>query len=148
MERTPRERATLDYLDAIFGSGAGEKHLRFLASIANDGLRDALHDCHAMEADTRLLSVEENYLLGMTVLAALGSHGTAAMFAKTLLHRGVAKEKLLEAIARLAMWIGPVRAVEAALHVQRAIREFDAKGEASLEAWFPNGNEARGPRSE
>jgi alkylhydroperoxidase/carboxymuconolactone decarboxylase family protein YurZ len=141
MPRTSREasrkQATVEYLDALFGPGAGERHLRFLDGIESPALRDVMHDYHALEADTRHLSVEENYLLGMTVLLATRSYGSAAMFAKTLLHRGVAKEKLLEATARLSMWVGGVAAVEGAVHIQRAIRDYELKGQASLEAWFP-----------
>src|SRR6478736_217071 len=100
------ELSTERYVDAIFGPGTGRRHLRFLERIEPAGLREMILRYHALEGDTRHLSLEENYLLGLAVLAALGRYDTAAMFAKTLLHLGTRKEKLLEAIARLSMWIG------------------------------------------
>lgn len=130
-------RGSEAYLDAIFGPGQGRKHSAFLEHIENEGLRETLHRYHLAEANTRHLSVEENYLLGMCVLCATKSYGPAAMFAKTLLHLGVDKTKILEAVSRLAMWIGGVPAAEAASHVQRAIREYEQKGVASLDLWFP-----------
>ena len=96
-----------------------------------------LHSYHVLESDTRYLSITENYLLGMVVLCAQRAFGPAAMFAKTLLHLGVAREKLLEAIARLAMWVGGIAAAEAAAHIQKAIGEYEQRGLASLDAWFP-----------
>ncbi|GAC1352926.1 MAG: hypothetical protein NVSMB1_20770 [Polyangiales bacterium] len=126
------------FLDSVFGAGEGRKHTAFLAHLENDALRDAVHRCHAMEADTALLSVEENYLIGMSVLCANRAFGPAAMFAKTLRHLGVQREKILEAIARLSMWIGAVQAAEAASHIQRALHEYDQTGKASLAAWFPD----------
>lgn len=127
------------YLDELFGPGAGEKHTRFLRSIDNDALRAELHRYHVIESRQQELSVEENYLIGLCVLCAVRSYGPAGMFAKTLLHRGVRKEKILEAVARLAMWIGGIPAAEAAAHVQKAIADFEARGVASLAAWFPDG---------
>jgi hypothetical protein len=139
-ERDPREQ-TEAYVDAIFGAGAGKKHLRFLERIQNAGLREQILRYHAFEADTSALSLEENYLLGLAVLAALGRHDTAAMFAKTLLHLGTPKAKVLEAVARLSMWIGGLPAVEASLRVQRAIAEYEREGLASLGVWLPEGGE-------
>lgn len=127
------------YLDSIFGEGAGAKHTRFVDRLENPGMRETLHRYHVMEADTKHLSVEENYLLGMTVLLATRAYAPACMFAKTLLHLGVPADKLLEAAARLAMWVGGVPAAEASAHLQRAIREFEKDGLSSLEAWFPTG---------
>ena len=126
------------YLDTLFGAGAGRKHTQFLEHIENEALRETLHRYHVLEADTTYLSVEENYLLGMCVLCAARSYATAGMFARTLLHLGVKKEKLLEAVARLSMWIGGVPAAEAAAHIQRAIRDYEQRGKDSLEAWFPS----------
>ena len=100
-------------------------------------LREAMHRCHVLEADTSWLSVEENYLLGMVVLCATRSYGPAAMFAKTLRHRGTPREKIVEATARLTMWIGPIAAAEASALIQRALRDYDERGMGSLEAWFP-----------
>jgi hypothetical protein len=131
------ELETRRYLDDLFGPGAGERHGRFLDSIEDEALRDMIHGYHALESDTTHLTVAENYLIGMTVLCATGSYGTAAMFAKTLMHLEVPKEKILAAIARLAMWVGGLRAVEAALQMQRAIRDYEARGLASMETWFP-----------
>lgn len=125
------------YVDTLVGPGAGERHTAFLDSLDDEALREAVHRCHLMQADTTELSVEENYLLGMVVLAASHYHGPAAMFARVLLHRGVRKEKLLAAMTRLAMWIGPIPAAVAVGHVQRAIRDFEENGPASLAAWFP-----------
>jgi hypothetical protein len=128
---------TARYVDGIFGPGFGARHVAFLDRIENDALRDAVHRCHAMEGDTSRVSLEENYLLGMCVLGALRSYGTAAMFAKVLLHLGVSREKVLEAVGRLAMWVGPLAATEVTFVIQRAIGEFEAEGLGSLGAWFP-----------
>jgi hypothetical protein len=35
------------------------------------------------------------------------------------------------------MWVGGLHAVEASMHVQKALAEYETKGIASLEAWFP-----------
>ena len=131
------EAATIAHLDGIFGPGSGQKHVAFLNRIEHPALRDMLHGYHALESDVTELSIAENYLLGVAVLCATKSYGTAAMFTKTLLHLGVPREKILAAVARLAMWVGGLHAVEAAFHVQKAIAEYEAKGLASLEAWFP-----------
>jgi len=128
---------TVRYVDGLFGPGTGERHLAFLDQIQNSALRDVVHRCHAMEADTTLLSLEENYLLGMCVLAALRSYGTAAMFAKVLLHLGTPREKILEAIGRLSMWVGALPSAEASLVVQKAIQQYEEEGFAALDAWFP-----------
>jgi hypothetical protein len=132
----PREQ-TEHYVDGIFGAGSGQRHLRFLERIAHPGLREMVLRYHALEADTQHLSLEENYLLGLAVLAAVGRFDTAAMFAKTLLHLGTPKEKLLETGARLAMWIGGLPAVEASFRIQRAIAEYERDGLGSLGAWLP-----------
>ena len=131
-----RERSER-YLDDLFGEGAGAKHSAFIDRLAHPALREALHGYHVLESDTRHLSVEENYLLGMTVLCAQRAYGPAAMFAKTLRHLGVSPDKLLEATARLAMWVGGIAAAEAAAHIQKAIGEYEQRGLASLDAWFP-----------
>ncbi len=130
------------YLDGLFGAGAGRRHAAFVDRLASPALRETLHTYHVLEADTRWLSVEENYLLGMVVLCAQRAYAPAAMFAKTLMHLGVAREKITEATARLTMWVGGIPAAEAAAHVQKAIREYEKDGFASLAAWFP-GEEAR-----
>lgn len=127
------------YVDELFGQGSGEKHVQFLERVQNEALREMVHRYHAMEADTRHLSLHENYLIGMCVLCAGKHYGTAAMFAKTLLHLGMSKEKLLEAVARLSMWVGGLPAVEASFVIQKAIREYEEQGFASLAAWFPEG---------
>jgi len=128
---------SLAYLDDLFGAGAGARHAAFIDRLEHPVLRDTLHSYHVLESDTRYLSVTENYLLGMVVLCAQRNYATAAMFAKTLLHLGVARGKLIEATARLAMWVGGIQAAEAAAHVQKAIGEYEHRGIASLEAWFP-----------
>jgi len=128
---------TIRYVDGIFGAGTGERHVAFLDRIQNEALRDAVHRCHAMEAETVHVSLEENYLLGMCVLAALRSYATAAMFAKVLRHLGTPPPKILEAIGRLGMWVGPLPAAEAALVVQKAIAEYESEGFESLAVWFP-----------
>lgn len=135
--------ATERYVDAIFGEGSGRRHVAFLDRIAHPGLRDMIHRYHTMESDTSRLSLEENYLIGLCVLAATGRHETAAMFAKTLLHLGTPKEKLLEAVARLSMWIGGLPAVDTALRIQRAIAEYERDGLGSLAAWLPEEGAAR-----
>jgi hypothetical protein len=131
------KKQTEAYVDGIFGDGAGRRHLRFLERIADPGLREQVLRYHALEADTAHLSLAENYLLGFAVLAALGHHETACMFAKTLLHLGTPKEKLLAAAARLSMWVGGLPAVEASLRLQRAIAEYERDGLGALAAWFP-----------
>lgn len=142
MDNPEATRQTVEYLDKLFGPGAGRKHARFLDHIENDCLRETLHRYHAIEANTEHLSVEENYLLGMCVLCAQKSYSTASMFAKTLRHLGVSKEKILEAIARLGMWVGGIAAAEATTHIQKALSEYDKRGVASLDAWFPNSSES------
>lgn len=125
------------YLDAQFGPGMGRRHTAFLDRLASPSMRQTLHGYHVVEGDESLLSVEENYLLGVCVLCATRAFGPAAMFAKTLRHKGVAKEKILEAVSRLSMWIGGVPAAEALGHIQKALAEWDAKGLASMDGWFP-----------
>ena len=130
-------RRSETYIDSMFGPGQGERHSRFLDHLENEAMREMMHRCHVLEGDTRWLSSEENYLLGLVVLCATRSYGPAAMFAKTLRHLGTPREKILEALARLSMWVGPIAAAEASAHVQRALRDHDERGVASLEAWFP-----------
>jgi hypothetical protein len=125
------------YLDQIFGPGAGARHTAFIDRLQHPALRETLHRYHLLESDTTHLSLAENYLLGMVVLCAQRAYAPAAMFAKTLLHLGVPREKLLEATARLAMWSGGLLAAEAAAHMQKAIREYEQHGVDALEAWFP-----------
>ena len=128
---------TIAYIDGIFGEGAGTRHTEFLNRIENGPLREMIHRYHGLQGDTRHLSLAENYLIGMAVLSATRSYGTAAIFAKTLMHLGVPRAKILEAMARLAMWVGGLHAADATLHVQMAIREYETKGLASLDRWFP-----------
>jgi alkylhydroperoxidase/carboxymuconolactone decarboxylase family protein YurZ len=137
MEKPDYIEATERYVDEIFGPGTGAKHLQFLDGIENAALREQVQRYHVLESDTSELSREENYLIGMCVLCATKNWSTVAMFAKTLLHLGVRKQKLLEATARLAMWIGGLPAVEASFVVQRAIREYERDGLESLRVWFP-----------
>lgn len=125
------------YVDSIFGPGTGEAHVRFLDRIQNEALREMIHRYHVLEADTSQLSLQENYLIGMCVLCSQRDYVAAGLFAKTLLHLGVPKEKLLEASARLAMWIGGLPAVDASFAIQKAIREYEKEGLASLGVWFP-----------
>ena len=136
--------ATVRYVDEIFGPGAGEKHLNFLDRIENPALREQILRFHVMEADTSQISKEENYLIGMCVLCAGKHYSTAGMFAKTLLHLGVKKSKLLEAVARLSMWIGGLPSVEATFAIQKAIAEYEAGGLSSLAVWFPEEGADRG----
>src|SRR5260370_41126612 len=121
----------------MFGPGGGEKHSRFLGGLENAGLRETVHGYHALESDTAQLSIAENYLLGMTVLCALRNYGPAAMFAKTLAHLGVPRAKLLEAVARLAMWVGGIAAADAAAHIQQASGEYGRDGLAPPAARLP-----------
>ncbi|HEY0464158.1 MAG TPA: hypothetical protein VGC79_08120 [Polyangiaceae bacterium] len=136
--------ATEQYVDQIFGPGTGEKHLRFLDRIENPALREQILRFHVMEADTSQISREENYLIGMCVLCSGKHYATAGMFAKTLLHLGVKKTKLLEAVARLSMWTGGLPSVEAAFAIQKAITEYEKGGLASLAVWFPEGGAEHG----
>jgi len=129
--------ATKCYVERIFGPGTGDSHVRFLDRIENAALREMIHRYHSFEADTSQLSLEENYLIGLCVLCAQGRDATAAMFAKTLLALGVSKLKILEAVARLSMWIGGLPAVEASFLIQKAIREYEADPKAAVRAWFP-----------
>jgi alkylhydroperoxidase/carboxymuconolactone decarboxylase family protein YurZ len=137
MSKPEHIAATETYVESIFGPGTGEPHVRFLERIQNPALREMIHRYHALEADTSELSLHENYLIGMSVLLAQRDHVTASLFAKTLLHLGMRKEKLLEACARLSMWIGGLPAVEATFVIQRAVREYEKDGLASLAVWFP-----------
>jgi hypothetical protein len=132
---------TIRYVDRIFGPGMGKRHAAFLDKLENRALREMVHRYHGVEEDTKLLSLAENYLLGMCVLFATKNHGTASMFAKMLLHLGTPKPKILEAIARMGLWVGPLAAAEAAFQAQRALREYEADGIGSLGAWFPPGEE-------
>ena len=125
------------YVESIFGPGTGEAHARFLERIQNPALREMIHRYHTLEADTSELSLQENYLLGMGVLLAQRDYQAAGLFAKTLLHLGVRKQKLLEACARLAMWVGGLPAVDATFAIQKAIREYEQEGLGSLSVWFP-----------
>jgi hypothetical protein len=125
------------YVDSIFGPGTGEAHVRFLDRIQNEALREMIHRYHVLESDTAQLSLQENYLIGMCVLCSQRDYVAAGLFAKTLMHLGVPKEKLLEATARLAMWIGGLPAVDASFAIQKAIREYEKEGLASLGVWFP-----------
>lgn len=137
MSKPEHLASTEAYVESIFGPGTGDAHVRFLERIQNPALREMIHRYHALEADTSELSLHENYLIGMSVLLSQRDHLTAALFAKTLLHLGMRKEKLLEACARLAMWIGGLPAVEATFVIQKAIREYEKEGLASLGVWFP-----------
>ena len=125
------------YVESIFGAGTGAAHVRFLDRIQNEALREMIHRYHMLEADTSQLSLQENYLIGMCVLCSQRDYVAAGLFAKTLLHLGVPKEKLLEACARLAMWIGGLPAVDASFAIQKAIREYEQEGLGSLGVWFP-----------
>jgi alkylhydroperoxidase/carboxymuconolactone decarboxylase family protein YurZ len=137
MTKPSHIEATEEYVESIFGPGTGEAHVRFLDRIENPALREMIHRYHALEADTSELSLHENYLIGMSVLLAQRDHISASMFAKTLLHLGMRKQKLLEACARLTMWMGGLPAVEATFVIQKAIREYEKEGLASLGVWFP-----------
>lgn len=137
MTKSSHIAATEEYVESIFGPGTGEAHVRFLDRIENPALREMIHRYHALEADTSELTLHENYLIGMSVLLAQRDHTTASMFAKTLLHLGMRKEKLLEACARLTMWMGGLPAVEATFVIQKAIREYEKEGLGSLGVWFP-----------
>jgi hypothetical protein len=130
-------RDTAAYVEAIFGPGTGEAHVRFLERIQNPALREMIHRYHTLEADTSQLSLQENYLIGMCVLLSQRDYQAASLFAKTLLHLGAPKEKLLEASARLSMWIGGLPAVDASFALQKAIREYEREGLGSLGVWFP-----------
>jgi hypothetical protein len=125
--------ASEKYLDRLFGPGAGSAHSRFLRALKNPGLEEDLHRAHANQANESALSVQEHYLVGMAVLCATRTYGAAQMFAKTLRHLGVPKAKILEAIARLSTWIGPVPAAEAMARIQKAV----------LREWFPPDEESR-----
>ena len=125
------------YLEAIFGPGTGEAHVRFLERIQNPALREIIHRYHGFEADTSQLSLQENYLIGMCVLCSQRDYVAASLFAKTLLHLGVSPEKLLESVARLAMWVGGLPAADASFAIQKAIREYQQEGLGSLSVWFP-----------
>lgn len=125
------------YLDGIFGDGAGPKHSALLEKFASPSLRETLHGYHVLESETQHVSVEENYLIGMCVLCASQNFTSAAMFAKTLCHLGVPREKIFESVSRLSMWIGGVPAAEALGHIQKAVRHYERDGQASMDAWFP-----------
>lgn len=125
------------YLDGIFGEGSGRKHSALLEKFASPSMRETLHGYHLVEAETNHVSVQENYLIGMCVLCASKNYTSAAMFAKTLCHLGVSREKIFESISRLSMWIGGVPAAEALGHIQKAVQHYERDGQASMAAWFP-----------
>ena len=137
MSKPPHVQDTEAYVESIFGAGTGEAHVRFLDRIENPALREMIHRYHTLEADTSELTLQENYLLGMCVLLSQRDYQAASLFAKTLLHLGVRKQKLLEASARLSMWVGGLPAVDASFVVQKAIREYEQEGLGSLGVWFP-----------
>jgi hypothetical protein len=137
MSKPPHIADTEAYVESIFGPGTGEPHVRFLERIENPALREMIHRYHTLESDTAELSLQENYLLGMCVLLSQRDYHAASLFATTLLHLGVRKQKLLEACARLAMWVGGLPAVDASFTIQKAIREFERDGLGSLAVWFP-----------
>ena len=132
-----RRQASEAYVDELIAPGMGARHSRFLARLGNPKLAETMHDYHLLEAQTEQLSIEENYLVGMAVLYATRSHGTAGMFAKTLLHRGVEADKLREVMVRLSMWIGGIPAAEAAGKLEAAILDYEARGLDSMSPWFP-----------
>lgn len=137
MTKPPHIADTEAYVDSIFGPGTGEAHVRFLERVQNEALREMIHRYHALEADTSQLSLQENYLIGMCVLCSQRDYSAAGLFAKTLLHLGVPKEKLLAAVARLSMWSGGLPAVDASFAIQKAIREYEQEGLGALAVWFP-----------
>jgi hypothetical protein len=137
MSKPDHVRDTEEYVESIFGAGTGAAHVRFLDRIQHEGLREMIHRYHSLEADTSQLSLQENYLIGMCVLLSQRDYQAACLFAKTLLHLGTPKEKLLEASARLAMWIGGLPAADASFAIQKAIREYEKEGLGSLGVWFP-----------
>jgi len=137
MSKPQHVQDTEAYVESIFGAGTGEAHVRFLDRIENPALREMIHRYHTLEADTSELTLQENYLLGMCVLLSQRDYQAASLFAKTLLHLGVRKQKLLEASARLSMWVGGLPAVDASFVVQKAIREYEQEGLGSLGVWFP-----------
>ena len=143
MSKPPHIADTEAYVDSIFGAGTGEAHVRFLDRIQNEALREMIHRYHTLEADTSELTLRENYLIGMCVLLSQRDYTAASLFAKTLIHLGERKEKLLEATGRLAMWIGGLPAVDASFAIQKAIREYEKEGLASLGVWFPPPSEER-----
>lgn len=132
--------STERYVDSLFGSGMGKRHLRFLEKIENPALREQILRYHAIEADSRLISVEENYLLAVCVLSALGHVTTAAMFAKLLLHLGTSRDRILEAVGRTAMWVGGLPAVETSLLIQKALNDYERDPVGAIALWFPEGH--------
>lgn len=131
-------RSTEQYVDRIFGSGMGKRHVRFLEKISNAALREQILRFHAIEGDTQLVTIEENYLIGVCVLCACGHYGTAAMFTKVLRHLGTSSERILEAVGRISMWAGGLPAVEASFAIQNALREYERDPAGSLAQWFPD----------
>ena len=124
-------------LDRLFGPGAGQRHTAFLDGLPHAELRAELHRAHVWAASGEYLSPREHYLIGMAVLYAQRAYGPAGMFARTLLHLQTDPEAVVEAVARLALWVGPVQAAEAAGHLAKAVAAYQQHGLASLEAWLP-----------
>jgi hypothetical protein len=129
-------------LDRLLGPGAGKRHTAFLDELPHPELAAALHRAHLWAVRDEHLSPQEHYLIGMTVLYAQRAYGPAGMFARTLLHLKTDSATVVEAVARLALWIGPVQAAEAAGHLMKAVTDYQDHGLASLEAWLPGISDA------
>ena len=141
MNRAALHEQSEAYLDRLFGPGMGRRHRAFLDGIGHSDLADSLHAYHVLEGDEALLSVQENYLIGLCVLCAQGRWGPAGMFARTLAHLGTDPAKVLEAVRRLEMWVGGLHAAEAVGRIARALADYEARGLDSMAAWFPEADD-------
>lgn len=137
MNSSDPAESTERYVDELLGPGMGKRHLIFLGRIRDPSLRELVLRFHAVEADTAHVTVEENYLIGVCVLVAQGQLRTAAMFAKLLRRIGTSSERILAAVARVAMWAGGLPVTEASLVIQKALSEYDEDPERALAPWFP-----------
>lgn len=130
------QRASEEFLDRLFGSGMGKRHRAHVARAASgDKFLASMDLYHLMTADTRVLSLELHYLLGVCVFFAMGINGTGMGFAKILLNLGVSPDKIREAVSRLHVWAGRFAASESLAYLERAIADFEERGLASL-PWF------------
>lgn len=124
-------RVSKDLLESLFGPGSAER-LRDARTLGHANLVPVADLHNAVAADTRLLSLQEHYLIGMSVLLATGRARSAQSVVKLLRHVGMSAETIREAASRLTIWCGGLTAMEMMYHVDVALKDYEAKGVASF----------------